>query len=117
MIYNDGVELDKNMTVTICPRCENEQFVHNSNHCRICGLSARNTCEGYYDEMIEAYIVHNCSGNARFCEYCGKATIFYNESILKEWSEAKKHIEITKDLLGEITVAITTDVDDEELPF
>ena len=46
MIYDDGVQVDENMRVVECPRCENEVFSTKAGHCKICGLSLYNVCEG-----------------------------------------------------------------------
>ena len=89
MIYDDGVEMNGDMTITICPRCENEQFSDDADFCRICGLSTRNTCEGYWDEYKDYPVEHANPSNARFCETCGKRTTFFNEELLKPWHEAK----------------------------
>lgn len=46
MIYDDGVQVDENMRVVEFPRCENEVLSTNAGHCKICGLSLYNVCEG-----------------------------------------------------------------------
>lgn len=109
MIYNDGVNMDEEGKVLECPRCNNEEFSQDAEHCRICGLSTSNKCEGYYDEEYGGHFVsHDNPSNARFCETCGKPTAFFNEEILKPWEIAKQELE-TED---EVAVSL-----DDDLPF
>jgi len=49
MIYNDGYITDSNLRFMSCPRCGNEEYSEEAVFCRICGFSAYNDCEGYYD--------------------------------------------------------------------
>lgn len=89
MIYDDGVQVDGNMRVVGCPRCENEVFNTNAGHCKICGLSLYNSCEGepefdYNRNQIDT-IYHQNPGDARFCEFCGRPTTFNKAGILKPW--------------------------------
>ena len=72
--------MNDDMRVAKCPKCENEEFSEEANHCRICGLKAYNLCEGEpeYDfngEVIDRHYHRNPS-NARHCETCGAPTVF-----------------------------------------
>lgn len=92
MIYDDGVQVDNQMRVTQCPRCENEVFGQQAEHCKICGLTLYNLCEGEYmnDYGHEEVVQHRNPGDARFCETCGKPTEFYKEQILQPWEVVQK---------------------------
>jgi ribosomal protein L40E len=94
MIYDDGVEINENMQVRICPKCGNEQFSSNANYCRICGFSTYNWCEGriIYNDFgnLEDIIRHENLGNSRFCEICGKPTLFLSEKILLPYDEVRE---------------------------
>ena len=83
MFYNDGVEIDRKGRVLICPNCKNEEFSDKADFCRVCGTSLYNKCAGEWDDSAEYYEVHNNPGNARFCETCGKPTLFYELGFLK----------------------------------
>lgn len=99
MIYNDGFELDENGKAKICPKCGNEQMFDDGTNCRICGTYLINRCSnvyGYEDgngEWIDA-CGKIAAGNARYCEYCGCTTTFYDQNLLKDWRKAKADIEV-----------------------
>lgn len=90
LYYKDGVEFDKQTyKVKICPRCHNEEFSEDAEHCRICSLYLFNNCEGYLDEdewgnqaLVEQ---HANPSNARFCETCGRITAFYKAGVLTDY--------------------------------
>ena len=92
MVYSDGVPYDKTtMKVKKCPRCGNEEFSDSSDYCRICGTNLFNLCEGEpsYNQKNGEYIgpsnQHKNPSNARFCEKCGKPTVYYKTKILKDF--------------------------------
>ena len=93
MIYDDGVELNEDMRVIECPRCENEEFSQDAVYCKICGLRAYNYCEGEPEYDLSGYqtdtIYHKNPSNARYCETCGQPTIFFKEGLLRPWEEVK----------------------------
>lgn len=94
MIYNDGFSMDKNLRVNQCPKCGNEQFSEDAEFCRICGVSLFNYCEGEdifdYNGNFDHTETHKNCGNARFCEKCGKPTIFFNQKFLFPYDEVKE---------------------------
>lgn len=94
MIYDDGVQVDENMRVVECPRCENEVFSTNAGHCKICGISLYNVCEGEPEFDSNGYqidtIYHHNPGDARFCESCGRPTTFNKTAILKPWDVVRE---------------------------
>ncbi|GLB58978.1 hypothetical protein [Cytobacillus sp. NCCP-133] len=94
MIYDDGVQVDENMRVVECPRCENEVFSTNAGHCKICGISLYNVCEGEPEFDSNGYqidtIYHQNPGDARFCESCGRPTTFNKTGILKPWDVVRE---------------------------
>lgn len=102
MIYNDGYKTDSNLRFVSCPKCGNEEYSEKAMYCRICGFSAYNECEGYYDNDIGEHISHRNAGNARFCEFCGQPTMLLKEKLLKPYAEVQ---------------ATQNEQDDEELPF
>lgn len=89
MIYNDGFKMNKNDQVVYCPKCKNEEFTAHSEFCRICGTRVYNKCEGEWSDYHQALYQHNCPGNARFCENCGKPTYFLTENYLKPWEQVE----------------------------
>lgn len=103
MIYNAGVDYDKEtMRVKICPFCHNEEFSKGAIYCRICGAPLYNTCEnGIIEDSNGEPIVlrmHANPTNARFCECCGKPTVYYTRHILSDY---KTYIETeTKELVA-----------------
>lgn len=98
MIYNDGVPYNSDtLRVKICPICKNESFSNTAQYCIICGNSLYNTCEGtltnnyngesYYDN------IHCNPSNARFCETCGKPTLFFKKGLLIDYKTFQSNIE------------------------
>jgi hypothetical protein len=81
-----GIDLDKNLRVIQCPKCNNTEFSENAEYCRICGALIYNKCEGEWNEREECLESHKCQGNARYCEICGKRTYFFNEGFLKSYN-------------------------------
>lgn len=102
MKYCDGVDYDKDtMQVKICPVCKNEEFSEGAVYCRICGAPLYNTCEdGIRQDINREPIVlkmHANPPNARFCECCGKPTIYNKIHILRDY---KTYVETeAKDLV------------------
>lgn len=89
MIYNDGYETDSNLRFVSCPKCGNEEYSENAVYCRICGFSAYNECEGYYDNDEGEHVSHRNVGNARYCEFCGQPTMLFKEKLLKSYTEVQ----------------------------
>lgn len=85
------VEFDKTtFRVTECPRCHNKDFSIDAEYCKICGLSLVNRCVleqigGDYREP-EYAPQHANLPDARYCECCGKETIFLYEGVLKSYN-------------------------------
>ena len=98
LTYDDGVQMNENMRVMECPRCENEEFSDDAEFCKICGLEVYNYCAGEknYDDDGEfhAIIYHKNPSNARYCETCGAKTVFFEEGILQPWQEYQKEREM-----------------------
>ena len=132
MLYNDGVKMDDNMRVTFCPKCNNEQFSSDVQFCRICGFLVYNWCEGEatYDTYgnYEETIKHKNPGNARFCETCGKPTVFLQERVLLPYDEIQEEyvegfLKLNPDAFGNGNLLVVGDtsstnkVDDDDLPF
>ena len=96
MNYNDGVPVDENKRVIICPKCSNETFSDDAEYCRICGTSLYNYCEGNEEDVPFGYdgpIVHKCPGNARYCEICGSKTTYLKLGFLRPWDVVRNNIE------------------------
>ena len=93
MIYRDGYKVNERLRFVTCPRCGNEEYSDDAKHCKICGFSAYNECEGSteYDNFgnVVDFNVHKNVGNARYCEYCGKPTYLFNEKLLKPYTEVE----------------------------
>ena len=96
LIYGDGVKLDENMRVLKCPRCDNEEFNEKADFCKICGSKVYNYCLGEiiydYNGNIEDTHYHKNDSNARFCETCGRETVFFENKFLKPWKEYQDYI-------------------------
>ena len=118
MKYNDGVALDDNMRVTICPRCQNEEFSDDAMHCRICGLMLFNECEG--GDNYNGAFEHRNPGNARFCEFCGARTRFFIDGLLKSWEELtgnKTNPNKSAAAKPVVQSPVMDVIDDDDLPF
>lgn len=128
MIYNDGFPMDANLRITKCPKCGNEQFSEEAEFCRICGTSLYNYCEGEdiydYNGEFNHHETHKNYGNARFCEKCGKPTLFFKEKFLFPYDEVRD--ESVERYLKSDSIAISgntvmviaeNDKDSDDLPF
>ncbi len=93
VLYDDGVPYgEETMRVNICPRCHNEQFSPRATFCRICGLDLYNRCDGMEEDSWGNWYpnenaMHPNPSNARYCETCGRPTLFFNEKILCDYME------------------------------
>ena len=103
MIYTENIQVDAQGRFLECPVCKNTQFPEGALYCIICGMSRINLCLPEDDSAPQ----HENPVNARFCEYCGAKTLFFQHKLLLPWEmvpkEAKKE-------------AASQD-DNEELPF
>ena len=97
MKYTDGIAYDKEtMRVLICPKCGNEEFGENAEYCRICGMDLYNRCEGepVFDpqngRLIRYEERHKNPSNARYCEVCGKPTLFLKLDLLKDFDKYRE---------------------------
>lgn len=94
ILYDDGVHMDKELRMRVCPRCDNGQFSEGANFCRICGMPTQNMCEGEPEYDYNGNLVgdgkHPCDGNARFCEVCGKPTEYFKRKMLKPYEDVRE---------------------------
>ena len=112
MIYKSEIKYDrKTNKVKECPRCQNEEFSADSTYCRICGLPLVNTCiPGYWeDDQGNSYPrdPHENLPDSRFCEQCGKPTVYFQHNLLKPYAQVLG-IPLTRDDRKE---------DDSDIPF
>lgn len=118
MIYNDGVNIDENKRIIICPNCENESNNLNAVYCKICGTVLYNYCEGEpqynYNDNSEETIYHKNDGDARFCEVCGKPTALFKNGFLKPWDEVINDI---KAIVDDTFSDVASTNQNDEIPF
>lgn len=79
MIYAEGIPMDDQRRVKVCPYCGNKKFSKKSSACIACGHSRLNLCLGKDSSR------HANAGNARYCEICGEKTQFFVDGLLKAW--------------------------------
>lgn len=84
--YAVPVELDLNSRIVICPICNNEEMSPDANYCRICGTNLFNECNG---NKYETNCYHKNPSNARYCEVCGKQTVYFQSNLLLTWQEER----------------------------
>ncbi|MDJ0304748.1 ImmA/IrrE family metallo-endopeptidase [Dehalobacter sp.] len=84
--YTVPMELDHNSRIIICPICKNEEMSTTASFCRICGTSLFNECNG---DKYQTNCYHKNPSNARYCEICGKQTIYSKENFLLSWQEER----------------------------
>ena len=125
----DGFELDEHGHVLECPICENVDFnpprqeydsygnpyMKQGLYCRICASIIVNRCSNEYCEELAA-------GNARYCEYCGSSTTFFNENYLPSWKEGngliKKVTTQNNDQTSQSGEQVALiDSEEDEIPF
>lgn len=119
MYYNDGPEMDENLRITKCPRCENEIFDEDAEFCQICGLSLYNKCVRAEIHDEEGNFVgygqeHRNKGNARFCKICGAKTTYNVEGILKDYVTVLAEI---RSISSENDKGFSSQIDDDDIPF
>lgn len=81
IIYPTEIQMDRYKRVLVCPVC------HSSKHfsgekCTRCGTPIFNFCSGIHDDSC----TYANLGNARYCEICGKPTIYYQRGLLESWN-------------------------------
>lgn len=121
MIY-PSFELDEDMKVKQCPRCENEEV--SDYYCKICGLYLFNICTGMdpneypnfdYEGTRWDKASGGCEdileGNARYCHKCGSTSSFFEERLLNLWNQETKKKQLVSSDGNEI------DISDDDLPF
>ena len=79
MIYAEGIPMDDQRRVKVCPYCGNKKFSKKSSACIACGHSRLNLCLGNDGSR------HANVGNARYCAICGEKTQFFVDGLLKAW--------------------------------
>lgn len=114
MIYDEHIQMDENLKLSKCPRCQNEQFYDDSEFCDICGLPVFNYCLGFeiYDDRAN-YLgrddkKHKNYGNARYCRICGAETVFFSNNVLQPYDKYTLGNDFTNSL---------SDENDDDLPF
>lgn len=85
-----SVEAGEDGRVTECPVCGNVIFSPHASFCKMCGTPLYNSCreareaeEGYDDQPCQELN----PADARYCEYCGRKTVFARLGILMSWEE------------------------------
>jgi len=105
MIYNCDTKFDPiSYRVEECPRCHNEVFSSDATYCRICGLSLTNMCvppESLVDQYGNFYSpeIHSNPPDARFCEYCGFKTTYYENEVLKNYETVQEELAKEKEVI------------------
>jgi len=74
-----------------CPRCHNTEFSEDAEYCKKCGLILVNYCEPVQiDTDINGTPMyakqHANPPDARYCEHCGRETLFYVNGVLKSYN-------------------------------
>lgn len=109
MIYKTDFEVNENNKVKVCPRCENEETFQ-GDYCKICGLELYNRCTNTEEDGF-GNIINGCGeicdSNARYCPKCGHETTFFQNKILKHYTEEK----------GELKFVAQTVTTSDDLPF
>lgn len=122
MKYTDGVEYDsETMKIKKCPLCGNEEFSNNSFYCRICGTDLFNNCIGDEDTDMNGFPViynqHANPSNARFCEVCGKETMFFRKGILRSYQKYQEDEEEEAQIDAMMAAQYQGDPDADDIPF
>ena len=86
MKYTTKILLDQNSKAVRCPVCDNEEISPNGNYCHICGTCLVNRCTNT-DDAYEQPCGALAAANARYCIYCGAPTTFFQNNLLKAWTQ------------------------------
>ena len=87
IIYPTVIRMDKYKRVLSCPVCKSENSNFSGERCNRCGTYIFNYCSSHFDSYNSECSFAN-TGNARFCEMCGKPTYYYEKGLLQPWQEA-----------------------------
>ena len=78
ILYPTEIQMDRYKRVLACPVCHSSKHL-SGEKCTRCGTPIFNFCSGIYDD--------SCSyanlGNARYCELCGKQTIYSKNGLIR----------------------------------
>ena len=85
--YPEEIKLDNYKRVYTCPLCRSAKVNTSGERCSICGTYIFNFCTSYFEGIRDECSCVN-SGNARFCEMCGRPTYYYQKGFLQQWREA-----------------------------
>ncbi len=102
MIYTENIQVDDHGRFVECPVCKNTEFSDDAQYCKICGMNRSNLCI-----PDDSSYQHYNPANARFCEFCGAKTTFFQHKLLLPWNE----------VVGKANNGGFIQVDEEELPF
>ena len=77
MIYNK-IEINNNGKAAVCPICQNEFTDIPGEFCQVCGTHITNRC-------TNRSCGESLSGDARFCNFCGSESSFFQNQLLDDW--------------------------------
>jgi Zn-dependent peptidase ImmA (M78 family) len=81
-VFYEGLDLDGNMKLKVCPNCLNSVIPESENRCGVCGQYLYNDCSNIFCEE------EKLSGYIRCCPKCSSATTFLQSGILKDWKNS-----------------------------
>jgi Zn-dependent peptidase ImmA (M78 family) len=87
IFYPKEIKTDRYKRVVSCPLCHSSKIDASGERCGICGTYIFNYCTSYFENGRGDCSNAN-SGNARFCESCGRPTYYYQKGLLRQWQEA-----------------------------
>lgn len=97
-LFYNGLELNKDMKLGVCPRCLNSNIPEHEDNCNTCGQYLYNDCINEYCDTAKL------SGKTRRCPKCSSITTFVHSGILKDWEDSLAYqlnkLEFEQELCG-----------------
>ena len=84
-VVYDSIELSEKGKAKVCPICENENTNLRGDYCQICGANLVNKCTKCNTPL---------TGDARFCEFCGSKSTYFENGILEDYQKYQDKLEM-----------------------
>lgn len=91
MNYNKIPLHESTSKALICPQCGNDRTDLVGSYCQVCGVMLVNRCS---DSNSCGKLL---AGDARYCNFCGAESTFFNQGFLIAWNESEQQVSLEDD--------------------